>query len=1012
MYRILVDTADPSKPVCLFDDRLIDQRVKVVDPVLELEDNASGSLEFTIYSTNQGYGTPDGETDDLLIVSSSTLRVYQDAEEIWEGRPLTIDTDFWNGKKITCEGALSYLNDIDQPYKEYVEYDRSTGKPNGKKLEIKTFIEGVLTAYNERASESRKFYVDGTYVNPIKIPTGYNLKGDVSSYSALPDSGQTDMDLYHTEDLDQYWLWYNSKWNDVTDNIHLTLGYRRSTGGESTKDAIFALVDDEQFGGHIKVVTDSQKRRCLYYTLAIDPEEEFILGSSTLPVQDVTFGKNLLDLTKTRDSTDFFTVLLPVGAEISADHPETIETMCLDILNDPSAFSTNKLSVTDSGTDIISDQTVPPYDATNIFGTVNDGESRRVFTVDIGTVNNGYDYFLYTSAYFRADKQGLDPEMLWPTDTICLYTLSDNSAKKGRIENTQTAGYSESGTTATFDNMRAVLSKTLPKTAYIRQTVNGDRISIPTTGNSTLAFSTAMDYAYYELKSTAGQNAGIGLPEVRSSGDINWDTWRYDPEHPDQQKTIKYPKLFRTPYPRASTIDSGVREIPADDIMWVGGSAGDPHWETSVNNEPYNTFGHDDCDIVPIGDDQPNSGAMRITVSNDKSANYINRFPPFGTDFIRGSSTYLPYPWNEHGAGNNPDWMFLTGYFGHHVARVMVEPGKTYFLNTRVTNPGFPDTSVYVEDQSRPYGSVRQAMDDGYSYEDAVNASVPENQWVFTELGVPKKRAYNDIFAYAVVACRLLRDYSSAADKQPNPVWGYEVVSYKLANKSTTATELMMERIEIPQAMFPERKVSFSEPGYDDKFHMEIWFTCDSCYINGTANLGSGGDGRISGDPNPINGYRPSIYVKDTNVLLDDQTQRDYHQCVSIAPLNTEQPEGYTSFPNEYLVNKDLADKYGVIIKRVDFEDAYTPSTLMLNAQRLMNLMTGSPSFEVSAIDLKECGLADCDHLRLLQKIKIDSDPHGIDSKVALSQMSINLADRESNTYTFGYEANKGISQM
>lgn len=982
MYRILVDTADPNKPVCLFDDRLIDQRVKVVEPVLELEDNTSGSLEFTIYSTNQGYGTPDGETDDLLIVSSSTLRVYQNEEEIWEGRPLTIDTDFWNGKKVTCEGALSYLNDIDQPYKEYTN-------PNGGKLEIETFIKGVLTAYNDRASDNRKFYVDGTYVNPIKIPTGYNIKGDVSSYSALPSSDVSDMDLYHTEDTDKYWLWYNSKWNDVTDNIHLTLGYRRSTGGESTKDAIFALVDDEQFGGHIKVVTDSQKRRCLYYTLAIDPEEEFILGSTTLPVQDVTFGKNLLDLTKTRDSSDFFTVLLPVGAEISASHPETIETMCLDVINDPAAFATHHLEITDSGDDIYMDPMVPPYDASQILGRINSGLSRRVYTVDIDTSNNGYDYFLFTGAYYRADKQGMD--------NICLYTLSDNSANSARIDNTETAGYADptAGVTATFANKRTIASKSLGKSAYIRQTVDGDKLSIPTTGSSTLAFSVAKDYTWFELQSQAGLNMGYEVPESDDSDypsyPSNWDTWRIG-------KTIKYPKLFRSPYPRASTIDSGVREVSPNDIMWVGCDyPRDRHWETSSDNPPYNTYGRDDCDILTVGDDQPNSGSMRITIASDKMAHYINRYPPFGTPYNPSGNDVLPYPWNteNHGYGPLPSWMFLTGFFGHHVARVMVEPGKTYFLNTRVTNPGYPDTSMYTnwaEADQYPYGY-----------------QVPEEHCVFTSEGVPRKRLYNDIFAYAVVAHRPLHDKSKG--NQPDAVWGYEVLSYKLANKSQVATELLMERIEIPQALFPERKADFTED-YEQKFHMEIWFTCDSCYINGTANLNSDGSTRLAGDSNPVNGYRPSIYVKDTNVLLDDQTQRDYRQCVSIAPLNTEQPEGYTSFPKEYLVNKELADKYGVIIKRVDFEDAYTPSTLMMNAQRIMNLMTGVPSFEASVIDLKECGLADVDHLRLLQKIKIDSDPHGIDSKVALSQMSIDLADRTNNTYTFGYEANKGISQM
>ena len=1005
MYRILVDTADPNKPVCLFDDRLIDQRVKVVDPVLELEDNASGSLEFTIYSTNQGYGTPDGETDDLLIVSSSTLRVYQEAEEIWEGRPLTIGTDFWNGKTVTCEGALSYLNDIDQPYKEYAN-------PNGGKLEIETFIKGVLTAYNDRASDNRKFYVDGTYVNPIKIPTGYNLKGDVASYSSLPSSDVSDMDLYRTEDTDQYWLWYDSKWNDVTENIHLTLGYRRSTGGESTKDAIFALVDDEQFGGHIKVVTDSQKRRCLYYTLAIDPEEEFIRGSATLPVQDVTFGKNLLDLTKTRDSSDFFTVLLPVGAEISPSHPETIETMCLDLMNyiPTDGSKTPFQGITDTGNDVEISTRTTLFDASHVYTDVQTGYARRRTSIDLDS-HAGYDVFLYTSNYYRTDEQG--------SANLGTYLVLDRSAEDSKIVDMHNPtaqdpgglGYGavdHTGTTiqggdygsTTYKNNRIVASKALSKTQYSRQILDGERISVSDVGVTSITFATASDYCWYSSKSN---------PSVRGRIPESWET-PITPEWRAANK-IEYPKLYRMPYKRSEYEQSSVRKVSDDDILWVGVNPDgtvygcrDLHWLSDINTEPYISYGADDCDMIPIGgygaggDD----GTLRLTVSGDKSAHFLDRFPPFGTDYhptanYPGHSTIDSIPW-EWKNGNSYDLnkRFLTGFFGHHVARVMVEPGKTYYLNTRVTNVGYPDVTEY---NTYYAGSDYEWA---YGYQDCGWTYVPEDKWPFDWSAVPKKRTYNDIFAYAVVARRPIRSKASQ-----NLVWSYEVLSYKLANKSNVTTELAMEKIVIPEAVFPERKASFSEPNYDEIQHLEIWFTCDSCYLNGNANLGNASD-----NPNPLNSYQPSVYIEDVSNTPDESSNgTDYHKCVTIAPIN-EQPEGYSRFPKEYLVNKTLADRYGVIVRQVEFPEAYTPSALLMNAQRVMNLMTGVPSFEASVIDLKECGLEDVDHLRLLQKIKIDSDPHGINSKVALSQMSINLADRTSNTYTFGYEANKGISQM
>lgn len=939
----------------IFDDRLIDQKAKVVDPTLELEDNASGTLEFTIYPTNLGYGTVDGENiEDLLVVSSSTVRVEQAGEEIWEGRPLTIGTDFYNGKQISCEGALSYLNDIDQPYKEY-------SKSDGSRLEIIDFIKGVLTEYNAKASDNRKFYVDGTYVNPIKIPRTYHYSEDqhVASQSNLPQSDVPEMTLYHVDDTDTYWLWYDSKWSDVTSGVHLDLGYRRATGGETTKESIFSLVDSEQYGGHIKVVTDTQGRRCLYYTLAFDPEDYFINGGRTVtkPVQSIEFGKNLIDLIKTRDSTDFFTVLLPVGADISAEHPETIESMCLDVLNDSTAFAGHPLSVSDTGRDLIVDSTVSPYDAPNIYGlSIPTEYTRRVATIDI-LDGNGYDYFLFTGAYYRNAEQG--------DSVVYFYTLSDKSAGTARINNTEDMGYTDPGmgTETTYANARTIRATRLG-TDITRQVINGEKISVPDKGCAMLSFAISSAYMHASAKS---DGSDVVVPD----------------QTPDMTafrtaNKIEYPKVFRAPYPRTSYIDSGLRLVPESDIHWEGTLA-DPHWETSTSNLPYANLGGDDCDIVI----EQETGTVRVTHSMDKSAHYLDRFPPFGTKYEPHDGTVcgMPYPWNEHQGVNKPDWMFLTGYFGHHVARVTVEPGKTYYLNTRVTNPGYPDTSMYTED-------VQYAID------------VPENQWPFDIDGHVKRRIYNDIFAYAVVAKRKLRNKTTDTES-----WKYEVLSYKKASNSPVATELMMEKIEIPRATFPENKTGADEC-------IELWFTCDSCYVNGTANLNNNQNTRVNGDPNPVNGYHPSLYVQDSVLAADDSTQRDYHQCVTIAPLNLQQPEGYTNLPREYFVNKELADKYGVIIKRVDFDTALTPTQLMFFTEQAMSIMTGEPSFDVSAVDLMACGLTDCDKLRLMQRIPIETKEHGVNTFVSLSQMSINLTDQSSNTYTLGYEANKGISQM
>lgn len=993
MYSIKI--IDPVN-LDIFSDMTMDLRLKVVEPTLELEDNTAGSLEFSIYSSNQGYGsTPDTASSDnpfeYLTSMATTLRVYKETADpvsgqwgrkvIWEGRPLSEDKDFYNGRKIYCEGAYAYLNDVDQPYKEYVERD-ANGKPTGALLEIQTFIKGVLEEYNSKASGTpqRQFNVNKIYVNPINILPIYSYKGEIEGKDNLPTEGMALYDLYKVTSDNTWWLYSYTGWTDATKSVYKTLGLSRRTGGETTKAAIDSIV--ELAGGHVKVVIDGVGDKCLFYTAMTVPEPAFVAGDATvtsITTQRITFGKNMLDLTSKKDFSDFYTVLLPVGAQIDPAIPETVESMCTDMLNDSSVFENNPLTIYDYGTDIFVDPQVPPFDAPQVRGIYNGNGPRRAFVLDLND-GNGYDFFVYTSSYFRVDEQGI------PNRTPMALTLSDKSAQTARIDNTETAGYVAEGLgqTATFPNMRTVKAQTLSKTTYSRISTDGERISVPVTGRTMLSFATAVDYAWYKSKLLPDTNYGV----IENQVDVT--TLRTNND-------IVYPKVYRAPYKRPEYTLSGVREVPSEKVKWVGSPA-DKHWESDISVEPYASYGRDDCDIVV----ENGTGTVRITEANDKMAHYLDRYPPFGLKLYASCSgaSELPDDWKDAYSTDNPSLLYMTGYFGHHVCRVLVEAGKTYYLNTRVTNPGFPDDSMYTLRDDPSIQTMQQLIEQG-----------GESQLVFYDDGNPRKRIYNEVFAYAVVARRPIRSLSSGSQE-----WKYEVLSYKLADKSQVATELSMEKITIPQAIFPEREVSFDDTNIDTKEHLELWFTCDSCYINGTGNVTDSTDGRISGDPNPINGYKPAIYIEDSDLFSSDtSTGTDWHECVTIAPLNdNSQVEGYTDFPNEYYVNKALADKYGVIIRRVDYQAATTPEKLMNYIAGTIASMGEVPSFEVSAVDLKDCGLEDCESLALHQTIYIDSEPHGLDPAkedgAVLSQMTINLADLSSNSYTLGYQPFRGIS--
>lgn len=142
------------------DDKLMHSSVvpeneyKVIDPVLDLQDSAAGSLEFSLPPFNCMYGK--------CQMMMSTIRVERNGKEIWEGRPVSFKEDMWLNHAITCEGELAYLNDIYQPQNKY------------ENVTLQQLIYAVIgvtdgqidtsKGYNQRAAVNRRFNV--SYIEP------------------------------------------------------------------------------------------------------------------------------------------------------------------------------------------------------------------------------------------------------------------------------------------------------------------------------------------------------------------------------------------------------------------------------------------------------------------------------------------------------------------------------------------------------------------------------------------------------------------------------------------------------------------------------------------------------------------------------------------------------------------------------------------------------------------------------------------------------------------------------
>ena len=86
-----------------------DEKLAVSDAQIQEDLNAVPSLSFKIPQTNPGY-------ESLKKLESEIVAMDMDSEnEVFRGRCLEDQSDFYNTKTITCEGCLAYLLDVQYP---------------------------------------------------------------------------------------------------------------------------------------------------------------------------------------------------------------------------------------------------------------------------------------------------------------------------------------------------------------------------------------------------------------------------------------------------------------------------------------------------------------------------------------------------------------------------------------------------------------------------------------------------------------------------------------------------------------------------------------------------------------------------------------------------------------------------------------------------------------------------------------------------------------------------------
>lgn len=137
IYRITVNGEDIYNPE--EDDLLL------IDPTLELELNRAGSLSFKIPPSNRHYSD--------IKKMTTEISVYQDNELLFIGRAISDTPDFYNRKKVECEGALAYLNDTIQRPKKYTNQTP------------RQYLTELIEVHNAQVDDYKKFSVGKVTVN-------------------------------------------------------------------------------------------------------------------------------------------------------------------------------------------------------------------------------------------------------------------------------------------------------------------------------------------------------------------------------------------------------------------------------------------------------------------------------------------------------------------------------------------------------------------------------------------------------------------------------------------------------------------------------------------------------------------------------------------------------------------------------------------------------------------------------------------------------------------------------
>lgn len=253
MYRIYADGE------LLHDPQLVSEGCGVLSPKVTKELNKAGSLQFVMPPNNNSY--------DSINTLSSMITVYNDDKEIFRGRVLNDEKDFYNQKNVYCEGDLALLLDsVVRPYSY-------SGAP---------------------AELFRKYIKEHNAVMDAQSQTDKTFK-----------MGKVDV-VVQTDIADE-----NGELDADADTN--TVGCENYNYPQTLDEINEKLINN--IGGYIK----TYKKGDDYYI-------DWTSKSGGSSSQIIEFGVNLLDITEHVSAEEIYTVLIPIGAPLKDSEGNELKT--------------------------------------------------------------------------------------------------------------------------------------------------------------------------------------------------------------------------------------------------------------------------------------------------------------------------------------------------------------------------------------------------------------------------------------------------------------------------------------------------------------------------------------------------------------------------------------------------------------------------------------------------------------------------------------------------------------